>query len=68
MKKWLIRLGLWTLRFLICYAVLYFMTVYYIKPGIPDNYVSFFCWLTALISADLGEIKDMLDKDGKGKD
>ena len=65
MKSWLIRIGLWLFRFSICYIVLYFTTVFFIKPDIPDDHICFFCWLAALVFADHEEIKDMLDKNGK---
>ena len=64
MKEKLGRIGLWLLRFIICYVVLYLLAIFCIKPEIPDSNISFFCWLAALITVDLEEIKDKLDKDG----
>ena len=65
MKERLNRVGLWLLRFIVCYVILYLLAIFCIKPEIPDSNISFFCWLAALIFVDLEEIKDKLDKDGK---
>ena len=65
MRERLNRVGLWLLRFIVCYVVLYLLAIFCIKPEIPDSNISFFCWLAALIFVDLEEIKDKLDKDGK---
>lgn len=65
MREQLDRIGLWLLRFIVCYVVLYLLAIFCIKPEIPDSNISFFCWLAALIFVDLEEIKDMLNKDGK---
>ena len=65
MKERLNRVGLWLLRFIACYIVLYLLAIFCIKPEIPDSNISFFCWLAALITVDLEEIKDMLNRDGK---
>ena len=65
MKKWLSRIGLGLIRFIVIYVVLYLIAVLVIKPEIPRSNISFFCWLAALVFADHEEIKDMLDRDGK---
>ena len=65
MKDWLSKVGLRFLRVTVIYIVLYLIAVLVIKPEIPRSNISFFCWLTALISADLEEIKDMLNRDGE---
>ena len=63
MKKWLSKIGSGLFRFIVIYVVLYLIAVLVIKPEIPRSNISFFCWLTALISADLEEIKNMFNKD-----
>lgn len=63
MKKWLSKVGLGLLRFIVIYVVLYLIAIFVIKPEIPRSNISFFCWLAALISADLEGIKDILNKD-----
>ena len=65
MKKWLSRIGLGLIRFIVIYVVLYLIAIFVVKPEISRSNISFFCWLTALISADLEEIKDILNKDGE---
>ena len=65
MKERLNRVGLWLLRFIVCYVVLYLLAIFCIKPEISDSNISFFCWLASLITVDLEEIKDMLNRDGK---
>ena len=65
MKKWLSKIGSGLFRFIVIYVVLYLIAVLVIKPEIPRSNISFFCWLAALISADLEEIKDMLNRDGE---
>ena len=65
MKKWLSRIGLGLIRFIVIYIVLYLIAIFVIKPEIPRSNISFFCWLAALITVDLEEIKDMLNRDGK---
>ena len=65
MKERLNRVGLWLLRFIVCYVVLYLLAIFFIKPEIPDSNISFFCWLASLITVDLEEIKDMLNRNGK---
>ena len=67
MKKWLSKIGSGLFRFIVIYVVLYLIAVLVIKPEIPRSNISFFCWLTALISADLEEIKNMLNRDGENK-
>lgn len=63
MKKWLSKVGLGLIKFIVIYIVLYLLAIFVIKPEIPRSNISFFCWLTALISADLEEIKNILNKD-----
>ena len=65
MKDWLSKVGLRLFRFIVIYIVLYLIAIFVIKPEIPRGNISFFCWLAALISADLEGIKDMLNKDGE---
>lgn len=65
MKKWLSKVGLGLFRFIVIYIVLYLLSILVIKPEIPRSNISFFCWLAALISADLEGIKDILNKDGE---
>ena len=67
MKDWLSRIGLGLIRFIVIYVVLYLIAVFVIKPEIPKSNISFFCWLAALISADLEGIKDILNRDGENK-
>lgn len=63
MKKWLSNVGLRFLRVTVIYIVLYLLAILVIEPEIPRSNISFFCWLAALVSADLEEIRNMLNKD-----
>lgn len=65
MKKWLSKIGLGLLRFIVIYIVLYLIAILVINPEIPRSSISFFCWLASLVFADHEEIKDRLDKNGK---
>ena len=65
MKDWLSKVGLRLFRVTVIYIVLYLLAIFVIKPEIPRSNISFFCWLTALISADLEEIKNILNRNGE---